>query len=120
MTLMDSLLVSMTGLAVVFLVLILVSLLIMLQSLVIGYFMAHKNKLDSVKTNAIDTRYILAKEETVNIMEGPEIISEGRSAGELKLLGVDEKTAAMIMAIVSDESQIPLCELQFKMIKAID
>jgi len=42
------------------------------------------------------------------------------TSGELKLLNVDEKTAAMIMAIVSDESQIPLSELSFKSIKAID
>ncbi len=40
--------------------------------------------------------------------------------GELKLYGVDEKTAAMIMAIVSDESQIPLSELRFKSIKLLD
>ena len=42
------------------------------------------------------------------------------SSGELKLLNVDEKTAAMIMAIVSDESHIPLSELCFKSIKAIE
>ncbi len=33
--------------------------------------------------------------------------------GELKLTGVDEKTAALIMAIVSHESGIPLGELNF-------
>jgi len=42
------------------------------------------------------------------------------STGELKLKNVDEKTAAMIMAIVSHESNIPLSELRFKSIKAID
>lgn len=42
------------------------------------------------------------------------------SYGELKLKNVDEKTAALIMAIVSDESGIPLQELQFKSIKAVD
>ncbi len=42
------------------------------------------------------------------------------STGELKLLNVDEKTAAMIMAIVSHESQIPLSELIFKSIKAVE
>lgn len=42
------------------------------------------------------------------------------SSGELKLKNVDEKTAAMIMAIVSDESQIPLSELCFKSITAVD
>ena len=42
------------------------------------------------------------------------------STGEPKLSGVDEKTAAMIMAIVSYESKIPLSELFFKSIKAIE
>lgn len=42
------------------------------------------------------------------------------SYGELKLKNVDEKTAAMIMAIVSDESKIPLSELCFKSITAVD
>jgi hypothetical protein len=50
----------------------------------------------------------------------PETASEAPafSAGNLKLHNVDEQTAAMIMAIVSDESGIPLSELQFKSIKA--
>lgn len=47
--------------------------------------------------------------------EGPEL-----STGELKLKNVDEKTAAMIMAIVSHESSIPLSELRFKSIKEIE
>lgn len=42
------------------------------------------------------------------------------SFGEVKLKDVDERTAAMIMAIVSDESQIPLSELRFKSIKAVE
>ncbi len=42
------------------------------------------------------------------------------SAGELKLKNVDEKTAAMIMAIVSHESKIPLNELVFKSISAAE
>lgn len=46
--------------------------------------------------------------------------ADSASAGDLKLLNVDEKTAAIIMAIVSDETQIPLSELCFKTIKAID
>jgi Na+-transporting methylmalonyl-CoA/oxaloacetate decarboxylase gamma subunit len=39
--------------------------------------------------------------------------------GSLRLINVDEPTAAMIMAIVSDESGIPLDELNFKSIKAL-
>lgn len=41
------------------------------------------------------------------------------SAGDVKLIDVDEKTAACIMAIVSHETGIPLSELIFKTIKAI-
>lgn len=41
------------------------------------------------------------------------------STGNLKLKDVNEPTAAMIMAIVSDESGIPLSELCFKSIKLI-
>lgn len=37
-----------------------------------------------------------------------------------ELIDVDEKTAAIIMAIVSDESGIPLERLAFKSIKKID
>ncbi len=40
----------------------------------------------------------------------------GTSSGDLELVGVDEKTAAVIMAIVSDKSGIPLNRLQFKSI----
>ncbi len=42
-----------------------------------------------------------------------------QSSGELKLVGVDEPTAAVIMAIVSNQSGIPLNKLSFKSIKAI-
>ena len=42
------------------------------------------------------------------------------SAGELKLYGTDEKTAAMLMAIVADELKTPLNELRFKSIKEVE
>ena len=42
------------------------------------------------------------------------------SSGTLKLKGCDEKTAAMIMAIVSDNTGIPLSELVFKSIELVD
>jgi len=50
-------------------------------------------------------------------------ISDGErefSSGALKLYNTDERTAAMIMAIVSDESGIPLSKLCFKSIKLIE
>ncbi|HAU51549.1 MAG TPA: hypothetical protein DCW43_07265 [Clostridiales bacterium] len=42
------------------------------------------------------------------------------SSGSLKLKGCDEKTAAMIMAIVSDNTGIPLSELIFKSITLVE
>ena len=41
------------------------------------------------------------------------------SSGDIKLNNVDERTAAMIMAIVADELQTPLNELRFKSIKEV-
>ena len=42
------------------------------------------------------------------------------SSGTLKLKVCDEKTAAMIMAIVADDTGIPLNELVFKSIKLVE
>jgi hypothetical protein len=39
---------------------------------------------------------------------------------EVKLIGVDEKSAAMIMAIVCDELQMPPEKLCFKTIRSVD
>lgn len=38
----------------------------------------------------------------------------------VKLIDVDEKTAAMVMALVSHETDIPLDRLDFKSIKKVD
>ena len=48
------------------------------------------------------------------------VAEEEFSSGTLKLKGCDEKTAAMIMAIVSDTEQIPLSELVFKSITLVE
>lgn len=41
------------------------------------------------------------------------------SGKEFSLSGIDEKTAAMVLAIVASDAGIPLEELQFKSIRAI-
>lgn len=113
MTLTDSIMVSLLGMGVVFLVLILLSFLIKIESQVIGYINAYNLKQTPLQLES-------AKGEGAEKATNEMVFDEGWSAGELKLIGVDEKTAAMIMAIVSHESQIPLSELQFKKIKAIE
>lgn len=47
------------------------------------------------------------------------VSEEEFSSGKLRLKGCDEKTAAMIMAIVSDNTGIPLSELIFKSITLV-
>jgi oxaloacetate decarboxylase (Na+ extruding) subunit gamma len=47
-------------------------------------------------------------------------LPNNQSAGSLNLENVDEKTAAVIMAIVSNESGIPLNRLAFKSIKLVE
>lgn len=68
------------------------------------------------------------KKEEPKVEVKPESVIEAKtedpgeefSSGTLKLKGCDEKTAAMIMAIVSDNTGIPLSELVFKSIKLVD
>ena len=48
------------------------------------------------------------------------VSEEEFSSGTLKLKDCDEKTAAMIMAIVADDTGIPLSELVFKSIKLVE
>ena len=50
----------------------------------------------------------------------PVAAPDGVNNGEVDLIGVDEKTAAVIMAIVSQKSDIPLNRLSFKSIKLVD
>lgn len=47
-------------------------------------------------------------------------LPENKSAGTLELYDCTEKEAAVIMAIVSNESGVPLNRLEFKSIKAIE
>ncbi|MBO4604662.1 MAG: OadG family protein [Clostridiales bacterium] len=60
---------------------------------------------------------LASKAEAPAPVKAPE---EEFSSGTLKLKGCDEKTAAMIMAIVSDNTGIPLSELVFKSITLVE
>lgn len=68
----------------------------------------------------------VTKEETVTVpasIPEPETevsVRRGAYGGEIALYDVDEKTAACIMAIVSDSTKIPLDRLIFKSIRALD
>jgi hypothetical protein len=107
MSITNSLLVALIVMTIVFGVLAILSLILKLQTSILSSFSRDKSRhADNIETN--DT--IASK--SIEVQE----ISEG----ELKLIDVDERTAAMIMALTSDELKVPLNELQFKSIRALD
>jgi hypothetical protein len=109
MSFFDSIMVSLFSIALVFFVLISLSVLIIVFSKALGNI----NKGQTVETAK-------GLQETEAAKTEPAVGSVPVSAGTLKLIGTDEKTAAMIMAIVSNETNIPLSELSFKSIKCIE
>ena len=106
--------VSLFGILMVFLLLIILAVLIMIISRVVrlGENLAGKKG----KKNA-------ASDEPAPVQQSAAAgtpLRGTQSQGTLELDGVDEPTAAVIMAIVSDESGIPLNRLLFKSIKKKD
>lgn len=102
----EALKVSITGVCVVMFELALIACFILLMAKI--FKLANKNK----------------KEEVKKPVEAPKPagtpLAEGNSAGKLDLIDVDEPTAAVIMAIISDQSGIPLNRLNFKSIKKLE
>ena len=103
--------ISITGIVVVLLMLALLALLVQLLSKTIQFFekKTQKKPAEAEKTDAH------SNQKTVGTP-----LAENQSAGSLDLNGVDEKTAAVLMAIVSHKSGIPLNRLAFKSIKKIE
>ena len=95
--------------AIVFAVLFLIFVIIRIFGAVVGSF--------SKKPEAAPAAAPAAATAAPATAEDP---GEEFSSGTLKLKGCDEKTAAMIMAIVSDNTGIPLNELIFKSISLVE
>lgn len=109
MPLTDALTVSLIGIVTVILILAIIALLIIFVSKVIR----------AIENVANRKKAVVASEQTVSAFAGVPMPS-GMNQGELELVGTDEKTAAIIMAIVSDKSGIPLNRLSFKSIKRME
>ena len=110
MSVSNSLLVALLVMGIVFVVLIVLSLLLKAQSKIFSFIDKNNNKPSA--TVEIENK---SDCNSSYIQNSPEV-----SKGQLSLIGVDEKTAAIIMAIVSDELKISLNELQFQSIKSLD
>ncbi|MGE5494309.1 MAG: OadG family protein [Burkholderiales bacterium] len=98
MSFLDSLLTDAFGLAIVFVVLIVICLLIKLISAIISRIQKSGAPSDEQVSPAV---------------------SEAQPGSELALIDVDEETAALIMAIVSKNTNIPLSKLHFTSIKLV-
>ena len=108
-TIVDALLTSVIGIATVMVILAIIAVLIIVVSKVIRAF---ENK--TAKSEAVigDT--------PAEVKPAGVPMPEGMNEGEVELIGTDEKTAAVIMALVSHNSGIPLNRLSFKSIKLLD
>lgn len=83
-------------------------LLVFLVLLILMGFIAIMNKVFSVKKKTVP-----------DIVEKPAEPVKKKEIPEVKLTNVSDRDAAMIMAIVADESGIPLEELRFISIKEV-
>lgn len=109
MPLTDALAVSLIGIVTVILILAVIAVLIILVSKVIR----------AIENAANSKKAVVAPEQATSATAGVPMPA-GMNQGELELIGTDEKTAAIIMAIVSDKSGIPLNRLAFKSIKLME
>jgi hypothetical protein len=107
MTLINSLSVAFIMMTIVFIVLGVLFALLRLQTSILGSFKG-SNGSKPANTTQVSEKVVAAPKQM-------EI-----STGELELIGVNEETAAMVMAMASYDLNIPLNELQFKSIKALD
>ena len=129
MDLMNSLFVSVFGMTVVFFALVLLIAMINIISFALRKAqqiqLARERKAAGQATNltpaALATGALAASPAVAPGQSGQPVsglVIAGAPA--LKLTNVDEKTAAMIMAIVCDESGIPPQELYFKSIRLLE
>ena len=103
-TMIDSLLLSLVGFAIVFVVL---AILILVIKIIVGV-------LKKQESSVIEDAPSSALEKAKPLM-GTDLAPG--STGNMRLNTVDDKTAAMVMAIVADELETPLNELRFISIK---
>ncbi len=105
--------VSLFGIVIVFALLIILAILIMIISRIVRAG-------ESIASNKKKKAEAPAAPAQVRAQTAGTPLPDTLSQGSLVLEGVDEPTAAVIMAIVSDESGIPLNRLLFKSIKEKD
>lgn len=108
LSMFDGLIISVTGIAIVFLELIIIALAVVVISKVVGIFSGKAGNKDNL-TQPVPEASV------ATVLGTP--LPETESQGSVDLVNVSEADAAVIMAIVSHQSGIPLNKLCFKSIK---
>ncbi len=113
--------ISSTGMIVVLIVLIVLAVLVLLISKGVRAAQGKGKQTEEAVAAApsASAAQSAAPAPAVPVVNGAPL-PENQSAGQLELYDCDEKSAAVIMAIISNESGIPLNHLEFKSIKAIE
>lgn len=111
MTIGRALLIAVVGFLTVVCILALIALFIKLVAFI---FSAVEKK------NAKKVETIITPVENSPAPSAGNPLPETESQGELELIGVDEPTAAMLMALVSYKTKIPLNRLIFRSIKLVE
>ena len=110
MTILRALLISAVGFSIVFLILGAIALFVKLMG----------KSFDAVRSNKTDSpSEELRRVSSENKGQALQPLPENESQGSLTLTDVSEEEAAVIMAIVSKQSGIPLNRLQFNSIKLL-
>lgn len=112
----DALRVSATGFVVVFAELALLAVLVFLLSKIVRSAVRISEKKKAV---AVGPEVAAAQPEPL-ALPSANALPPNRSNGELELINTDEATAAVIMAIVSDQTDIPLNRLNFIRIRQLE
>ena len=104
----EALLISLCGFVTVFLLLLFLIVVIKIISTVVMAIEGKGKTAPAPAAEALDPAPVKEEEKPSKPWDG-----------KLQLIDVDEETAACIMAIISDETDIPLDELQFRRIQAL-
>ncbi len=121
----DAALLALIGIAIVFVVLILLMLIVQLEGKIFegSEKLREKHPEWSEKIQNVKQKMTFWKKKEQKQEEDTQNqekqYAQG-TCGELKLINTDERDAAMIMAIVADETNTPLNELRFKSIKRVE
>lgn len=117
MTMPRALIISLIGFLIVFIILSILA--VFVKAMGTGFDKAHAVKKAKLTVPADETPSFSNKTASAPVSAGFPL-PENTSAGELKLVDVSEPDAAVIMALVSHNSGIPLNRLQFNSIKLME